>query len=175
MLFIGLLCSGGQANYASPISDEVNNIPNFTAAIDAFDSQPLQQMLFGLYAEIFKSMSKLIDSLGSVAELKTDIVKRTAINANTDRTKFPEDIDVTIKYNNVTESHTQPNIYYSMISNSTPINDRLINNNTKQNNDTYVKKFYNSSCILSSCEKYLIKISKYALFDNLFFFFFYLI
>lgn len=164
MLFIGLLCSGGQANYAFPISDEVNNIPNFSAAIDAFDSQPMQQMLFDLCAEIFESMAKLIDS---VAELNTDIVKGTAINANTDRTKFPEDIDVTIKYNNVTESHTQPNIYYSMISNSTPINDRLINNNTKQNNDTYVKKFYNSSCILSSCEKYLIKIRKYALFDNL--------
>lgn len=151
MLFIGLLCSGGQANFIIPISNEVKNIPNFTAALGKFDSQLMRPMLFDLYTEMFKTMA---DMFKVMTELKTNIGKRTARKANTDRTELPENLNVTVKYNNVTESHTQPNIYYSVIRNSTHINGRLINNNTKQNNDTYGTKFHNSSCILFTWQEY---------------------
>lgn len=153
MLFIGLLCSGSHAKYIFPISGEVNNMPNF-APIDTFDSNPMSPMLFNMYSQMYESLKNIIELLDKLSVPDTNTVKRSARNANTDRTKLPENIKVTIKFNNVTENHTLPNIHYLMISNSTPIIDRLINNNTKQNNDTYVSKFYNSSCILLTCSEY---------------------
>jgi len=147
VLFIGLLCSGGQANHIFPISDEVNDMPNF-AAIDTFGSNPMPPMFFDLYSQMYKTMNNMAELLlDRLTEPDTNTVKRTARNTNTDRTKLPESINLTFKSNNVTESQTLPNIHYLMIRNSTPIIDRLIDNNTKQNNDTYMNKFYNSSCI----------------------------
>jgi len=149
VLFIGLLCSGGQANVIFPISDEVENIPIFTG-LDKFDSEPIPPILFEMTARLFENLVKLFDSM-AVPDINT--VNRTARNADADRTKMPENITaVTVKIsNNVTESHTQPNINYLMINNSTPaINDQLINNNTKQNNNTYANNCYNLSSILST-------------------------
>eukprot|EP00102_Acyrthosiphon_pisum_P022707 XP_016659917.1 PREDICTED: uncharacterized protein LOC100574976 isoform X2 [Acyrthosiphon pisum] len=77
LALVGLLCSGGQANYIFPISGEEKNIPNFTA-LYKFGSQPMRPMLFDLYTQLFKTMGELFDSL---AELNTDIVKRNA-NSN---------------------------------------------------------------------------------------------
>jgi len=149
VLFIGLLCSGGQAMNIYPLSGREKNIP-FTA-LDKFASQPKPPILFDLYTGLFKTMVEFFDSSTAI---DTGIVKRTARNANTDRTKLPENINVTIKYNNVTESQTQTNIHYSMTSNSTTIHHLLTNNNTKQNNDTYVNKFNNLSNTSSTWPDY---------------------
>jgi len=106
-----------------------------------------------------------------INELDTNTSKRITRNANMADSPLTQANIIKVRQNlstttesvlpsSVTENQTQPQINYSLVTNSTPSADFLsaaspstepmINNNTKQNNYTYVNKISNTLYSLSN-------------------------
>jgi len=149
-------------------SKEIEYIPNLAVFDDYGSETDFEIVYFQFWKKTIDYINKIYNSVwmdNKIDELDTNISKRITRNANTADSSLAQTNIIKVQQNlnmitesdlpsNVTENQTQPQIDYSLVTNSTPSADFLsaafistepmINNNTKQNNYTYLNKISNT-------------------------------
>jgi len=142
---------------------EIEYIPNLAIFDDYGSETYFERGYFEYLKKTINYFNKIYNSflMDNNNELDTNTSKRITRNANTADSPLAQANIIKVQQNlimttesvlprNVTENQTQPQIDYSLVTNSTPSADFLsaafistgpmINDNTKQNNYTYVNK-----------------------------------
>ncbi|XP_050054191.1 uncharacterized protein LOC126549354 [Aphis gossypii] len=168
LFFVALMCCHDEVN-GKYISlnvlepREIEYIPNLAIFDDYGSETNFERGYFEYLKKTIDYFNKICNSfwMDNNKKLDTNTSKRIIRNANTADSPLAQANIIKVQKNlsmttesvlprNVTENQTQPQIYYSLVTNSTPSADFLsaalistgpmINNNTKQNIYTYVNK-----------------------------------
>lgn len=153
---------------------EIEYIPNLTIFDDYSSESDFESGYFEYCKKTIDYFNKIYNSFlmdNKINELDTNTSKRIIRNANTADSPLAKANIIKVQQNlstttesvwssNVIENQTQSQIDYSLVTNSTPSADFLsaafistgpmVNNNTKQNNYTYVNKISNTLYSLST-------------------------